>query len=146
MTNSRESEPHDHGPRPSNEWVIEGDSQTAIQHLRTVAPYLSLDGHHFDITEAARMDADLPALFLISLQGAAVGAVDFLPLPAARALMRLFLCSDLGTVCALRDGDQIASTFATIWLERLRRLGFLSGEASEATPRRQLGFRLPGAV
>ena len=97
MTNSQESEPHDHGPRPSNERVIEGDSQTATQHLRTLAPYLSLDGHHFDITEAGRVDADLPALFLISLQGAAVGAVDFLPLPAARALMRLFLCSDLAS-------------------------------------------------
>lgn len=125
--------------------VAEGESQTAIQHLRTLAPNLSLEDAHFDITETGRADDDLPPLFLIALRDTAVGAVDFLPLPATRTLMRLFLCSDLDTVCALPDGDQIASRFATIWLERLRRLGFMSGLAPGATPRPQLGSRLPGA-
>ncbi len=80
---------------------------------------------------------------MIAFDGTPVGAVDFLPLPAARTLMRLYLCSDLGTTCALPDGDEIAGGFAGIWLDRLRHLGFVSGPAPAAESRRPLGFPLP---
>lgn len=133
---------HDHGPQPSSEWVLAGDAAIASQQLRALAPRLTLGEEHFDVAEQSRSGEGLPALYLIALQGIPVGAVDFLPLPETRTLMRLFLCSDLGTTCGLSDGDRIAATFASIWIERLRRLGFLT-EAAEVPPRPPLGFPLP---
>lgn len=134
---------HDHGPLPSGEWILEGESELALQHLRTLAPTLSLNERHFDVTEGERAGEGLPSLFMLAFADTPVGAVDFLPLPAARTLMRLYRCSDLGTTCALPDGDQIARGFAGVWLERLKRLGFVSSAASSADSRRPLGFRLP---
>lgn len=134
---------HDHGPLPSGEWVIEGESELALQHLRTLAPSLLLKERHFDVMEAERPGEGLPALFMIAIDDVPVGAVDFLPLPASRTLMRLYLCSDLGTTCALPDGDEIATGFAGIWLERLHRLGFMASVPSAARGQRPLGFRLP---
>lgn len=136
---------HDHGPLPSGEWILEGESELALQHLRTLAPTLLLNERHFDVMEADRSGEGLPALFMIAFDDVPVGAVDFLPLPAARTLMRLYLCSDLGTTCALPDGDQIVTGFAGIWLERLQRLGFMTSVPPPATGQRPLGFRLPGS-
>lgn len=148
MTNERlakhESAIHDHGPIPSLEWILQGDQPTVTPHLRTLAPTLTLDGRHFHVTELNRLEQDLPPLFIVELNEVPVGGVDFLPLPSDRTLMRLYLCSDLGTVCLLDNGDQVATGFAEQWLGRLRQLGFLTLSAPEAQgPRRRLGFATP---
>ncbi len=139
----QEGHAHDHGPVPSSEWVLEGEGALAAQHLRTLAPTLLLNARHFDVTEADRSNEGLPSLFMIAYSDTPIGAVDFLPLPTSRTLMRLYLCSDLGTTCAIPNGDEIAVGFAGIWLERLRRLGFVSNPAPSTDTRPPLGFRIP---
>lgn len=135
---------HDHGPNPSFEWIIEGDERMVLPHLRTLAPKLSWEGRHFDIDVTDRAGEQLPPVFMIDVEAAAVGAVDFLPLPADRTLMRLFLCSDLGTNCQLDDGDRVAIGFAQAWLARLEQLGFMASTTPPMPERRRLGFPLPG--
>lgn len=140
------AERHDarlHGPFPSYEWVLEGGREIILPHLQALAPALAWNREHFHVTATPRADADLPELFEIALTDAPVGAVDFLPLPAERTLMRLYLCSDLGTVCAIDGGNDVIQGFATAWLARLRQLGFLSQPAEAATRSRPLGFRTP---
>lgn len=135
---------HDHGPLPSYEWILQGDRLTVIPHLKTLAPTLSLDGGHFDVGELDRRDQDLPALFMIQLNDVPVGGVDFLPLPSERTLMRLYLCSDLGTACELENGEELAAGFVQILLGRLLHLGFVGlYQPGVAEPRGPLGFATP---
>ncbi len=139
--------PHEHGPVPSLEWVLQGDQLTVTPHLRTLAPTLTLNGQHFDITEVDRLEERLPPLFMVEVDDTPVGGVDFLPLPAERTLMRLYLCTDLGTACRLENGDQVATGFVEVWLGRLKQLGFMTLAAPAAPaaqePQRRLGFATP---
>ncbi|MEX2229985.1 MAG: hypothetical protein WEB13_10155 [Dehalococcoidia bacterium] len=115
-----------------------------LPHLQTLAPTLTLGGGHFDVNRMDHAERDFPELFTIQLRDVPVGAIDFLPLPAGRTLMRLYLCSDLGTTCQLEDGDQIATGFVEVWLNRLQRLGFLAVSAPPTRqPHRRLGFVTP---
>lgn len=138
------SEHHAHGPVPSVEWILQGKQDAIIPHLKTIAPTLGLDDEHFHVSELEQSERDVPALFQIELGGELVGALDFMPLPADRTLMRLYLCSDLGTQCRLANGDEVAKGFAQIWLGRLNTLGFLSAEFDgREHDRGPLGFRVP---
>ena len=133
-----------HGPVPSFEWILEGETEIVVPHLKTIAPILKWNDAHFHVSTVSQEDADLPKLFRIELGAEPVGGVDFLPLPSKRTLMRLFLCSDLGTSCRIDDGNNIIQRFATAWLSRLQRLGFLANKVAEQHARtRALGFALP---
>lgn len=135
---------HLHGPVPSFEWVLEGVTETVVPHLKTIAPILKWNEEHFHVSTVSQEDPHLPEMFRIELGAEPVGGVDFLPLPAKRTLMRLFLCSDLGTSCRIDDGNNIIQGFATAWLARLQGLGFLADKVpSQNVPTRSLGFALP---
>lgn len=135
---------HDHGPVPSYEWILDGESRIVLPHLKTIAPTLTWNGEHFHVNGIEAADADLPERFQIELGEEPVGAVDFLPLPGKRTLMRLYLCSDLGTSCRLERGNDMIQGFANAWLARLTTLGFISARvAQQNTPTRTLGFPLP---
>lgn len=136
--------PHAHGPAPSFEWILEGEREIVLPHLKAIAPLLQWNEEHFHVSTSQSEDPDVPALFRIELGAEPVGGVDFLPLPAKRTLMRLYLCSDLGTSCRLDDGNTIIQGFATAWLQRLQRLGFISAKVAEQqVEARSLGFRTP---
>lgn len=149
MANERVDTPrievtHGHGPAPSFEWILEGERDIVVPHLKAIAPLLQWNEEHFHVSTSRGEDPDLPALFRIELGAEPVGGVDFLPLPAKRTLMRLYLCSDLGTSCRLDDGNTIIQGFATAWLRRLQRLGFISAKVAEQqVEARSLGFRTP---
>ncbi len=135
---------HLHGPIPSFEWILEGMAETVVPHLKTIAPILKWNEEHFHVSTLRQEDPQLPELFRIELSNEPVGGVDFLPLPAKRTLMRLFLCSDLGTSCRIDDGNNIIQGFATAWLARLQGLGFLANKVtSQDAQTRALGFSLP---
>lgn len=135
---------HSHGPQPSFEWILQGERRIVLPHLKSIAPTLTWEDEHFHIREMDAVDEHSPDFFRIELGSEPVGAVDFMPLPAERTLMRLYLCSDLGTSCLLENGNDVIQGFATAWLERLNKLGFLSTKASEAKDR-PLGFRTPNS-
>jgi len=137
---------HLHGPYPSFEWVLEGGRDIVLPHLKSMAPLLKWKEEHFHVTSNKPEDEDLPELFQIELGGEPVGGIDFLPLPAKRTLMRLYVCSDLGTSCRIDDGNNIIQGFATAWLQRLQRLGFLSSRVAEQQMRTPLGFKTPATV
>ena len=132
---------HQHGPQPSYEWMIEGDQEMVIPHLKALAPTLIWKDEHFHVQDVDPVDADLPALRQIELGDEPVGALDFLPLPQKRTLMRLFLCSDLGTSCSLEHGNDVMQGFATAWIHRLAKLGFMAVESG--ADRRAMGFPIP---
>ena len=137
--------PHSHGPTPSYEWILEGEPEIVVPHLKEWGPVLHLNEKHFDIVAAPRVE-DRPTLYRIELEGALTGGIDLLPLPAERTLMRLYLCSDLGEACLLGGGDDVIRGFAAAWLSRLQTLGFLSTPAptsKDGTPHRPLGFHVP---
>lgn len=138
--------PHNHGPTPSYEWILEGEPAIVVPHLKEWGPVLHLNDRHFDIVAAPPV-YDRPTLYRIELEGALTGGIDLLPLPAKRTLMRLYLCSDLGEACLLEGGDDIIRGFTAAWLARLQALGFLSAPAltsGDGSPRRPLGFHVPG--
>ena len=138
---------HGHGPRPSFEWILEGRTETVLPHLLSIAPLLQWKDEHFHATGLEPSAEFLPQMFQIELGGEPVGGVDFMPLPAKRTLMRLYLCSDLGTSCRIDDGNNIIQGFATAWLQRLQRLGFLSNRVAEQQVRvRSLGFQTPAST
>jgi len=135
---------HLHGPVPSFEWILEGETDTVVPHLKTIAPILKWNEEHFHVSSVRQEDPHLPEMFRIELGEEPVGGIDFLPLPTKRTLMRLFLCSDLGTSCRIDDGNNIIQGFATAWLARLQRLGFLANRVTEQNRElRSLGFALP---
>lgn len=138
---------HPHGPVPSLEWTLRGRAEMILPHLKTMAPALALGDEHFHVIELPADDDDLPARFQIELGGEPVGAVDFLALPEDRTLMRLYMCSDLGTVCSIEDGEEVATAFAQAWLSRLQQLGFLAsvGRDSGSDNREPIGFRATGS-
>ncbi len=136
---------HSHGPQPSFEWILQGERQIVLPHLKSIAPTLTWEDQHFHIREMDAVDEHSPDFFRIELGSEPVGAVDFMPLPAERTLMRLYLCSDLGASCLLDNGNEVIQGFATAWLGRLNKLGFLSTKASEAKDR-PLGFRIPDST
>lgn len=133
---------HSHGPQPSFEWILQGERQIVLPHLKSIAPALTWEDEHFHIREMDAVDEHSPDFFRIELGSEPVGAIDFMPLPAERTLMRLYLCSDLGSSCLLDNGDDVIQGFATAWLGRLNKLGFLSSKAAEGKDR-PLGFRTP---
>ncbi len=133
---------HDHGPTPSFEWILEGDREIIVPHLRTIAPSLIWENEHFHVCDPARAGEGLPEMFQVQLADEPVGALDFMPLPSNRTLMRLYLCSDLGAACSLKGGDQVMQGFATAWLARLNALGFLANKPREVHSR-PLGFPTP---
>ena len=140
---------HSHGPRPSFEWILDGDREVVLPHLRAIGPALTLGEDHFHVAPVSPVDPVLPDLFEVRLGDEPVGALDFLPLPADRTLMRLYLCSDLGTACRIDGGDAVMQGFGSAWLQRLAQLGFMSqsarpGEAPAVG--RPLGFRRPPAA
>jgi hypothetical protein len=137
--------PHSHGPRPSFEWVLEGDREMVLPHLKTIAPAMTWETKHFHVRDIEPHDEDWPELFQIELGDEPVGAVDFMPLPAKRTLMRLYVCSDLGTSCSLENGNTVIQGFATAWLGRLQKLGFLSSAKTEVRDSRPLGFATPSS-
>lgn len=134
---------HQHGPQPSFEWMIEGDQEMVIPHLKAIAPTLIWEDEHFHVQDVDPVDADLPALRQIELGDEPVGALDFLPLPQRRTLMRLFLCSDLGTTCSLENGNDVIQGFATAWIQRLAKLGFMTVENGGGRQGRPMGFPIP---
>lgn len=135
---------HTHGPVASYESVLEGSRDTILPHLKAIAPALVWNETHFHVGEMVPADKDRPELLLVKLGDAPVGALDFLPLPADRTLMRLYLCSDLGQTCLIEGGDTAMQGFATAWLLRLQKLGFLSTPIEEAHQHtRPLGFQPP---
>ena len=136
-------EPHRHGPQPSYEWVIEGDQEMVVPHLTAIAPTLTWKEEHFHVNDVEPVDAGMPALKQIGLGAEPVGALDFLPLPQKRTLMRLFLCSDLGNACSLEHGNEVMQGFATAWIQRLRKLGFMTVETASDRQGRPMGFRIP---
>lgn len=112
---------HTHGPVASYESMVEGSREIVLPHLKAIAPVLTWNETHFH-----------------------VGEMDFLPLPADRTLMRLYLCSDLGQTCLIEGGDTAMEEFATAWLLRLQKLGFLSTPTEEAQRHeRPLGLQPP---
>ncbi len=131
---------HDPAPLPTLEWVLEGSCETAAPHLRTIAPQLTWAREHFHVSAIEPADSDLPLLFRIELGERPVGAVNFLPLPRNRTLMRLYTCSDLGSACTIEDGDAIIAAFSSAVLSRLAQLGFLTTYTIEPS-KRALGFR-----
>ena len=136
--------PHNHGPTPSYEWILEGEPAIVVSHLKEWGPVLRLNDRHFDIV-AAPVD-DRPTLYRIELEGGLAGGIDLLPLPAQRSLMRLYLCSDLGEACLMDGGDDVVRGFTAAWLSRLQALAFLSAPAptsEDGRPRRPLGFHVP---
>ena len=134
---------HRHGPQPSYEWMIEGDQEMVVPHLKAIAPTLSWKDEHFHVSDVDPVDAGLPALRRIELGLEPVGALDFLPLPQKRTLMRLFLCSDLGDSCSLEGGNDVMQGFATAWIHRLAKLGFMTVTNAGARQERPLGFPIP---
>lgn len=106
-------------------------------------PTLIWKDEHFHVQDLDPVDSDLPALRQIELGVDPVGALDFLPLPQRRrrTLMRLFLCSDLGTTCSLEHGSDVMHGFATAWIQRLARLGFMMVESGAR--QRPKGFPIP---
>ena len=137
------ADPHGHGPQPSYEWMIEGEDAMVIPHLKSIAPTLTWKEEHFHVRDVEVADPDLPALHQVELGDEPVGALDFLPLPQKRTLMRLFLCSDLGTTCSLESGNDVMQGFATAWIQRLAALGFMTIQSSPGAERRPMGFAIP---
>jgi hypothetical protein len=138
-----EGDQHSHGPSPSFEWVLEGDREMVLPHLKTIAPSMTWETEHFHVRDIEPRSEDWPELFQIELGEEAVGAVDFMPLPAKRTLMRLYVCSDLGTSCSLENGNAVIQGFATAWLGRLQKLGFLSSSKAKDKDTRPIGFATP---
>ena len=132
-------------PRPHRQPRMDPRGAARVRHPPPQGhrPRLTWEGRHFHICEIHPQDRDLPRLFQIELDGIAIGAVDFVPLPADRTLMRVYLCSDLGAACVLDEGDTVLQGFASHWLSRLAGLGFLAVPAEEFDPssRQPLGFR-----
>jgi len=114
-----------------------------VTHLKTMAPALALGDDHFHIVELPPDEHDLPPRFQIELGDEPVGALDFLALPDDRTLMRLYMCSDLGSVCSLEHGEEVATAFAQAWLGRLQQLGFLAsvGRDNSSEDKGPIGFR-----
>jgi len=136
---------HSHGPSPSFEWVLEGDRDMVLPHLKTIAPSMTWESEHFHVCDVESRGDDWPELFQIELGDEPVGAVDFMPLPAKRTLMRLYVCSDLGTSCSLENGNAVIQGFATAWLGRLQKLGFLSSSKPDDQDARPMGFATPAS-
>ena len=134
-------DPHGHGPQPSYEWMIEGEDAMVIPHLKSIAPTLTWKEEHFHVRDIEVADPDLPALRQVELGDEPVGALNFLPLPLT--LMRLFLCSDMGTTCSLEYGNDVMQGFATAWIQRLAALGFMTIQRSPGAERRPMGFAIP---
>lgn len=134
---------HGHGPQPSYEWVIEGDQAMVVPHLTAIAPTLQWEDEHFHVNDVDPVDDGMPALKQIALGDEPIGALDFLPLPQKRCLMRLFLCSDIGTACSLEHGNDVMQGFATAWIRRLGKLGFMTVAATGERENRPLGFPMP---
>lgn len=133
---------HDHGPSPSFEWILNGKRDTVLPHLKTIAPTMQWQDRHFHVRDVAPRAEDWPELFQIELDELPVGALDFMSLPGDRTLMRLYLCSDLGAACPLENGNDVIQGFATAWLARLDKLGFLISKGP-AAGQRPLGFQPP---
>ncbi len=131
---------HQHMPFPTFEWVLHGSCELVVPHLTMTAPQLMWKDEHFHVCPIAATDEHEPQLFRIELGDSPVGAINFLPLPESRTLMRLYRCSDLGETCTREDGDAIVMGFVGALLNRLERLGFLDKEP-HATAARSLGFR-----
>ena len=134
---------HDHGPVPSYEWMLEGEQALVLPHLKAVAPTLGWKGEHFHVAALAPREAGMPVLHQLQLGDDPVGALDFMPLPNKRTLMRLYLCSDLGTVCSLERGNDVMQGFATAWLQRLAKLGFMPADQPRDGHDRPMGFPIP---
>ena len=134
---------HQHGPQPSYEWIIEGDQEMVVPHLTAIAPTLTWKEEHFHVCDVEPIDVGMPALKQVELGDEPVGALDFLPLPQKRTLMRLFLCSDLGGACSLEHGNEVMQGFATAWIQRLGKLGFMTVEAASDHEGRAMGFHIP---
>ena len=134
---------HPHGPVPSLEWTLVGSADMIVSHLKTMATALALGDDHFHVVELPPDEHDLPPRFQIELGDEPVGALDFLALPDDRTLMRLYMCSDLGTVCSLEHGEEVATAFAQAWLGRLQQLGFLAsvGRDNSSEDKGPIGFR-----
>lgn len=139
MTPSAPSK-HQHMPFPAFEWVLQGSCELVVPHLMLIAPRLTWHDEHFHVCAAPPDDDHEPQLFRVELSDSPVGAIDFLPLPEDRMLMRLYRCSELGQTCTRDDGDAIVMGFVGALLNRLERLGFLLKEP-ETTATRTLGFR-----
>ena len=105
-----------------------------------IATQLTWDGHHFHIREIASAAEDEPELYQIELRDGPVGAINFLPLPANRTLMRLYVCSDLGAICSTENGNSVAAGFATALVGRFERLGFVASTRDDSATR-PLGFQ-----
>ena len=140
-----DDEQHSHGPSPSFEWVLEGDREMVLPHLKTIAPSMTWESEHFHIRDVEPRSEDWPELFQVELGEEPVGAVDFMPLPAKRTLMRLYVCSDLGTSCSMENGNAVIQGFATAWLGRLQKLGFLSSSKPDDQNARPIGFATPAS-
>ena len=141
-----DEEQHSHGPSPSFEWVLEGNREMVLPHLKTIAPSMTWESEHFHVCDVESRGEDWPELFQIELGEEPVGAVDFMPLPAKRTLMRLYVCSDLGTSCSMENGNAVIQGFATAWLGRLQKLGFLSKSKSDDQDVRPIGFATPSST
>ena len=123
--------------------MIEGEPDMVVPHLKAIAPTLSWREEHFHVADVEPLDAGLPDLQRIELGSEPVGALDFLPLPQRRTLMRLFLCSDLGATCSLEGGNDVMQGFATAWIQRLAKLGFMTVANAGAREERPMGFAIP---
>jgi len=133
---------HDHLPLPTYEWVLESSCETVVPHLKMVATQVTWEGQHFHVCEIAKANDGEPELFQIELSDRPVGAVNFLPLPDNRTLMRLYICTDLGAVCTTENGNAIISGFVMALMARLKQLGFVA-KTMEQSVSRPLGFHVP---
>lgn len=130
-------------PLPAAEWILKGNCELVLPHLTLIAPRIVWNDEHFHVCALAAANEHEPQLFHVQLGESPVGAINFLPLPDTRTLMRLYRCSDLGETCTRADGDAVALGFFGALLTRLGKLGFLV-EQQETAPERALGFRAPG--
>lgn len=80
----------------SSAWILRGTPELIIPHLKAVAMVMHWDETPFHVRGVDPADSDLAELLLIQPGDATAGAFDFMPLPADRTLMRLYLSSDLG--------------------------------------------------
>ena len=133
---------HQHMPPPTSEWTLQGTCDLVLPHLTLIAHRIVWQDEHFAVCARSTTDADQPEDFRVLLGNSPVGAINFLPLPGDRTLMRFYSCSDLGDTCTHSHGNAAAVGFFGVLLTRLEHLEFLVLDP-ETSPARALGFHTP---